>query len=285
MAGRSHLRATFAGVQFFVSNFIGPQLTDILSSLSAITGLVVLLRFWHPRLTADRTSSPAARYSAREVALAWMPYMLLVVFVLAWGYKPIQQLLNTTSVSFPWPWLHNEIQRMPPVIPKATAYGAIYNLNWLSAAGTSCMFAVLLSALFLGMKPKILARLLVDVARQLFLPTVTVSAVLAMAFVMNYCGATGTLGGRRCYRPICIRAGPIVPLYVEAQHIPRKRRRIGSTFFMPTCFTCTSGLRFRYRRFFRRLFYRRLLTERPDHNRLRTHHLGEPLNHLIMLRD
>ena len=79
--------ATFAGVQFFVSNFIGPQLTDILSSLSAITGLVVLLRFWHPRITADRTPSPAARYSSREVALAWMPYMLLVVFVLAWGVR------------------------------------------------------------------------------------------------------------------------------------------------------------------------------------------------------
>jgi L-lactate transport len=198
--------ATFASVQFFVSNFIGPQLTDILSSLSAIVGLIVLLRFWRPRLTGTdpvlngtatagtSTHSSAVPHGVREVMLAWMPYLLLVVFVLAWGVKPIQGLLNTTSVSFHWPWLHNEIQRMPPVIPKAAAYGAIYKLNWLSAAGTSCMFAVLLSALFLGMKPKVFISLLVDVARQLFLPTVTVSSVLAMAFVMNYCGATGTLG-------------------------------------------------------------------------------------------
>jgi len=34
----------------------------------------------------------------------------------------------------------------------------------------------------------------VSVVKQLLLPTLTVSAVLAMAFLMNYCGATGTLG-------------------------------------------------------------------------------------------
>ncbi|HMF76483.1 MAG TPA: lactate permease LctP family transporter, partial [Bryobacteraceae bacterium] len=199
--------AAFAGVQFLVSNFIGAQLTDILSSLSAIAALIVLLRFWSPRriLTAREASGAPAppasaapvvvvQYGARDILAAWMPYMLLVVFVLAWGYKPVQQVLNTVSVSFPWPWLHNEIHRMPPVIPKAAAYGAVYSLNWLSAAGTSCMLAALLSALFLGVKPGMFLRLLRTVARQLFLPTVTVSAVLAMAFVMNYCGATGTLG-------------------------------------------------------------------------------------------
>jgi lactate permease len=38
------------------------------------------------------------------------------------------------------------------------------------------------------------ARLMLSVGRQLLLPTITVTSVLALAFVMNYCGATGTLG-------------------------------------------------------------------------------------------
>lgn len=218
----------FAGVQFVVSNFIGVQLTDILSSLSAILALVILLRFWRPRailkasdFTEGRNASNTTRrvsdagdlsrlsrsavatvpdvevhpsLSAGTILMAWSPYMLLVLFVLAWGFKPVQQLLNTASISFPWPWLHNEIQRMPPVITKAANYGAVYNLNWLAAPGTSCLLSAVCSALLLGMKPGAFLKLLGSVSKQLFLPTVTVTAVLAIAFVMNYCGATGTLG-------------------------------------------------------------------------------------------
>ncbi|MBV9085729.1 MAG: lactate permease LctP family transporter [Acidobacteriaceae bacterium] len=220
--------ATFASVQFFVSNFVGAPLTDILSSLLALAALIVLLRFWRPRgdveseqrstrvslralrNAADVTHSsplPSASNTAtmlqherapqlrtREVIVAWMPYILLVLFVLAWGYKPVQQFLNGATAAFHWPWLHNEIRRMPPVVVKPSAYAATFTLNWLSAAGTSCMFAALVSAAFLRMKAHAIIRLLASVARQLFLPTLTVTAVLAMAFVMNYCGATGTLG-------------------------------------------------------------------------------------------
>ena len=39
---------TFGGVEYFVSNFIGVQLTAILRSISAMGALVILLRFWHP---------------------------------------------------------------------------------------------------------------------------------------------------------------------------------------------------------------------------------------------
>src|SRR5579872_4645934 len=39
----------FAGTQFLVSNFIGPQLTDILASLAAIGALVLLFKLWKPK--------------------------------------------------------------------------------------------------------------------------------------------------------------------------------------------------------------------------------------------
>jgi lactate permease len=56
------------------------------------------------------------------------------------------------------------------------------------------MFASLLSAAFLRMSPSALWGVLVSVARKLVKPTITVSAMLAMAYLMNYSGATGTLG-------------------------------------------------------------------------------------------
>ena len=218
----------FASVQFLMSNFVGPQLTDIMSSLCALGALLVLLRFWRPAAMWDRelekvdpkAVEPTAgmmefpppynpaehkyaplapgsvnrKHGTGELLGAWMPYGLLVILVLLWGFKPFQAVLNSVTLSVGWPLLHNQVMVMPPVVAKPTLYKALYQLNFLSAAGTACMFATLLSALLLRMPLAAFARLLVAVCRQLFLPTVTVTAVLAMAFVMNYCGATATLG-------------------------------------------------------------------------------------------
>jgi len=194
--------AVFAGVQFGVSNFIGPQLTDILASLSAMAALIVVFRFWKPRANdvnapvhasaASATDGP--HHGTGEVIYAWLPYGLLVMCVLLWGYKPIQTALNAVTVAIPWPFLHDVVMRMPPIVVKAAPYHAIFNFNWMAASGTSCMAATLLSALCLRMRPRRFALLLVSVVHTLLLPTVTVTSVLAIAFLMNYCGATATLG-------------------------------------------------------------------------------------------
>ncbi len=219
----------FGAVQFLMSNYVGPQLVDIMASLMAMGSLLVLLRFWRPgvlwdidhpaiaesamvcrdNLTAMPPESPgvAGRYSSPgigpagdhiytkgQILRAWSSYGLLVLFVLLWGFKPFHMLLNFATTSFAWPLLHNHILRMPPVVPRPALYGAMYELNVLSASGTACMFSTFAAVVLLRMSPRSFGRLLISVCGQLFLPTVTVTAVLAMAFVMNYCGATGTLG-------------------------------------------------------------------------------------------
>ena len=189
----------FGGTQFLVSNFIGPQLTDILSSLAAIGSLVLLFRLWKPKegfkFDAHSTVHVAPpRHSAGELWIAWAPYMLLVIFVLLWGYKPVQTRLNAVSLAFPWPGLHNMIVRVPPVVAKAAPYGAPYNFNWLSAPGTACLFAALVSAVVLRMPVTRFARVFLNTVRQLLLAELTIASVLALAFLMNYSGATATLG-------------------------------------------------------------------------------------------
>jgi len=189
----------FGGTQFLVSNFIGPQLTDILSSLAAIGSLVLLFKLWKPKDTFEFDKHSTAhvappRHAPRELLVAWAPYMLLVVFVLLWGYKPLQAKLSSAAYIFPWPALHNVIERMPPVVAKPAAYGAIYTFNWLSAPGTACLFAALLSALLLGMPVGQFARVFRSTVKQLLLAELTIASVLALAFLMNYCGATATLG-------------------------------------------------------------------------------------------
>src|SRR5664279_108183 len=122
--------AAFAATQFLVSNFMGPQLTDILASMAAMGALLLVIR---------RRGGPPSKHSGHQVARAWAPYLLLVALVLLWGYKPLQAELNKCNILVNWPGLHNAIQRMPPVVAKPAPYAAVYNFSWLSASGTACL--------------------------------------------------------------------------------------------------------------------------------------------------
>lgn len=190
---------SFAAVQLLVSNFVGPQLTDILGSLAAMTTLVLIFLAWKPKdefhLAGNITATaPAARYRAREIVGAWQPYGMLVIFVLLWGWEPMQKLLNRANIDFFWPGLHNLVLRVPPAVAQPSPYPAAYSFNWLSASGTACFSAALLSSVVLGVAPGRFVRILGRTARQLALPLLTIASVLSLAFLMNYSGATATLG-------------------------------------------------------------------------------------------
>lgn len=186
----------FAGMQFLVSNFMGPYLTDILGSLAAIGGLVLLLRFWKPSDTfaGQGTTITPTRHPAGQILLAWMPYLLLVMFVSLWGLDDVKKLLNTATSTFTWPGLHNQVIRTSPAVAKPTPYAASYTLNLLSAAGTSCFFAAIASAVLLQVSFGKFLGIVGATARQLFFPLVTIATVLGLAYLMNYSGATATLG-------------------------------------------------------------------------------------------
>ena len=186
----------FAGTQFAVSNFIGPELTDILASIAAMASLFVLIKVWKPRDKFDFGHLPPAKvhHSKRALALAWAPYMILVVLVLLWGYPPIKAKLDSFNMLINWPGLHNLVQRMPPAVAAPANYGAVFNFNWLSASGTACLFTAILGAIVVGLKPAQFARVFGQTAKQLALAELTLAAVLALAQVMNYSGATATLG-------------------------------------------------------------------------------------------
>jgi L-lactate transport len=191
---------TFAAVQFLVSNLIGPELADILASLTSIVAIVLLMKFWTParifRLEGDDTTDkPHRRHGAGPTFVAWTPYSLLVIFVLVWGYQPVKAWLDrTTTTTIQVPWLHNMIERMPPVTAQPAPYAAVFTFNWLSAAGTACALAAVAAAVVLRVKPRQFASIYGATIRQLALPIVTTASVLALAFLMNYSGMTSTLG-------------------------------------------------------------------------------------------
>ena len=208
---------SFAGTQFYVSNYVGPELTDIASSLVCIVVMIAVLKLWKPknimRLEGDQpVSLEMSRHSAGQIFMAWVPYLLLVAFVLMWGDADIKPKINHFADQFlpgSWPMvpetgrlanrlmvpgLHNAITQIPPVVAKPSPYGALYELNWLSASGTACFLATLLTALVLRVRPSKVAKIYVDTFKQLKFAILTIASMLALAYLMNYSGMTSTLG-------------------------------------------------------------------------------------------
>jgi lactate permease len=205
---------SFAGMQFFISNFLGPELTDIMSSLTCIVVMVALLKLWRPktimRLEGDRPVTAALKtHSGREIFVAWLPYLLLVTFVLAWGEPDIKAAFDrwTNGLLGSWlprnpgtlnglnvPGLHNLITRIPPVTPKPAPYAAVFTFNWLSASGTACFLATMAAALLLRVKPSKVVQIYKATFRQLSFAMATIATMLGLAYLMNYSGMTSTLG-------------------------------------------------------------------------------------------
>jgi L-lactate transport len=171
----------FAAVQFGVSNFIGPELTDILASTAAMAAVIAVSRVWQPKdtfaLPGDIPQKPEPRVHTAHLFRAWSPYLLLVIFVLLWGFPAIQKQLNLVTAIIPWP-----------------GTSATFRFNWLSAAGTSCLLAGISAAVVLGVSPGKFTDILGRTAKQLFISESTLAIVLALAYVMNFSGATTTLG-------------------------------------------------------------------------------------------
>lgn len=185
----------FAVAQFLTSNYLGPLLPDIVSSTASIAALVLLLRVWKPRRTFrfPHETTPltqTVRPATAEALSAWTPFVILTMFIGAWGIASVQALLGQVTVVAPVPLLNNAI--VNPDTGRAIA--ATIRLNWMSAAGTSVVLAALASAFVLRMRWSDLSVVCVRTGSQLARPALTIALFLAFAYVTSASGMTTTLG-------------------------------------------------------------------------------------------
>lgn len=150
-------------------------------------------------------------YTAAQVLKAWMPFAVLSLFVLLWGLPSIKLALNKATtpafvVVMPngklrpgppgWdvPYLHNAISRDVPVVKKPTPESARYDFNWLSATGTGCFFAAIVSGLLLGLGPLQLMKTFWRTLVRMRLAMVAISFMLGLGYVTRYSGLDAVLG-------------------------------------------------------------------------------------------
>ena len=200
---------SFAIPQYLVSNFIGPELVDIIAAIVSMVSLILFLRVWQPKkiwtsptmrgrdISAAEAKPPRApvRHSRDDLIRAWTPWAILTVFVFIWGLPPVKTFLNSIfAPSFPIAGLHNLIQKVPPVVPTPHLETAVYTLNLLSATGTGILLAAIVGALVMKYNPIEIVRTFFRTLWLVRYSLVTIVLMLGLGTLTRYSGTDTTLG-------------------------------------------------------------------------------------------
>jgi len=189
---------SFAVAQFYWSNYQDSNLVDIVGALVSLTATVVLLRLWRPakifRFPGEAPPESLVGERPGRVVKAWLPFLILSVFVFVWGLPSVKRALNLLTPVFPVPGLHLAVARSAPVARELTPEAALFDLNWLSATGTGCFLAALAAGLAQGLSPRALARTFLKTVQRMRMPVLAIAAMLGLGFVTRYSGIDAILG-------------------------------------------------------------------------------------------
>jgi len=223
---------TFAIMQYLASSTNSFHLmTDVVAGVFSVICTALFLRFmWHPKTrfllrsettTAGANSVPIDRstwvykYTVGQTIEAWIPWTILILCCALWGSPAFKKAANESmknvkfdttllgskfsgTLSLPtWamPALDKHVQRMPPVAkPGAKPEGAVFTINWISAAGTGVFVAALLSGLALRMNGQQWKESVARTAKRMKVPVLVIGQLLGLGFLTRYAGTDAVLG-------------------------------------------------------------------------------------------
>ncbi|GAB3983362.1 L-lactate permease [Actinoallomurus acanthiterrae] len=191
----------FSVAQYATSNFVSVPLADVVASLVSAAAVVAIVR---PRLrpgrqavvaggAADEPTPEFARRVARpddprEVLRAYLPYAIIILVFVICQITAVKNAIDKATRTVHWPGLHLVNAAGKPLSLQT------FTLNYLTTPGTQMLVAGLLTMIILRISVRRAVRAYRDALVQLRWAIVTVTLVLALAFVMNASGQTITLG-------------------------------------------------------------------------------------------
>lgn len=184
---------SFALAQWFSSNFMGPLLPDIISSLVSMICLTVFLKIWKPKNIWRFPEEPPKtleikRHSAGAIIKAWSPFIVLTVAIADWGVNSVKAVLNTVTIPIVMTGLDKAI------VVGSKPMAVVFNFNWLSATGTSILIAAVITAFILRVGFGQFFTIFWENLKNLRFALLTIASVLGFAYIANYSGMTPTLG-------------------------------------------------------------------------------------------
>jgi lactate permease len=199
-AGRKALRelwpvllmagASFGLGQFVTSNYIGFELTDVISSLASLAATVAFLRVWrlpeNPEYRLELTPQAAVINNDIKPWQGWLPWLIVAATVIIWTTLKLNLI---GQVRVPWPGLDNAVF----ITAYEKPYAAVWTFQPL-ATGTAILVAGWITALVVGQGVGGYLQAVRSTWMQIRLAILTVMLIVGMAYLMNYSGLNYTLG-------------------------------------------------------------------------------------------
>jgi lactate permease len=194
----------FSGLQTLTLYFLGPELTDIVAPLASMGTLALFMQFWQPKRIYREDGAPpvsAQRWSLTEVLRAWSPFYILTGVIFVWSMPQFKQLFAgdgpfaATVLKLQIPFLHLQIEEVPPIVAAAHALPAVWNVALISASGTAILIAVIITTLLSSkLSPSGAFDQLKTTIRELWSPLTMISLIMAVAYIANFSGASSSIG-------------------------------------------------------------------------------------------
>lgn len=211
---------SFALTQYLASNFLGPELPDILSALVSLFAMVIFLKFWKPKTiyrfpaeqemaaaVAVKAPSGEQHYTGGQIFKAWSPFLVLTGVISLWGIPAIKlaltghyegangilKAINSVGHSLTFtpevPFLNNQV-----INSAGDPIAAVYKLEILGAAGTAILIATIITKFIVGISWKNWVITMGETLNELKYPILTIGSVVGFAYVTNASGMSTTLG-------------------------------------------------------------------------------------------
>ncbi|PAF50247.1 L-lactate permease [Helicobacter sp. 13S00401-1] len=197
---------SFAILQYLTTNYIGPELGDIIPSVISLVLTAVFMRFWKPKRifrTDGKELDPnfkPERHPAGKVVLAWIPFVLLIIAVVIWSTPWFKDLfkaggaLALTNISWHMPFITGTIFSAAPITATPKVIATTYTWDIIHATGTALLIAGIISIFVLRAKPAVVGAAIADTFKEMWIPIITIGLVVSFAFITQYSGAGDTMG-------------------------------------------------------------------------------------------
>ncbi|MFI1211598.1 L-lactate permease [Streptomyces sp. NPDC020802] len=186
----------FAVAQFAASNYVSAQLADIGAALAGAGALMAVPQARRPAaepvraavLTGVRSEDLDEEDPRPEVLRAYAPYALIVVIFSVAQIPAVKDLLSRATRTFDWPFLNVANPDGDPI------GGNVFIWPVVSTGGTLVLLAGVCTAAVIGVHARVALREWAATVHELRFAILTVTSVLALAYVMNLSGQAATIG-------------------------------------------------------------------------------------------